>query len=339
MPPTECRISAAPCLRSLLALRTPERASLPNDFTDDGATAAPAPLPFPSVGPQSGNVVAGTSVREQVRQIIQRGAPIAKRVIKSFLDRLAQCRCLGEIDRSPGPVRCDLRPMQGFVRIDVAETGQDALVEEQRFDRSGPSGEQPVQLPTAWEICQSISTKLGDRRFFELDGGVRRHKPESSWINEPKIDAAIQGDDNVGMSDERSVARDEADASRHAEMCHPRNVGVEVCQEELAVATHPNDLLAAQTPHKIGRIGLPPQHPVPCHLYLGDPRSLQRRGHAAAGCFDFWEFGQRRPLLITLGCIRSGRLFGALFRTAATSTDDRALDPELGLEQLGMVRT
>ena len=75
---------------------------------------------------------------------------------------------------SGGPVGGDPGPVEHLVGVDVAEPGQEPLVEQQRLDRHGPAGQAGRQFPAGRQGLERIGTEPAHRavRQFRQQLGV-----------------------------------------------------------------------------------------------------------------------------------------------------------------------
>ncbi len=127
--------------------------------------------------------------------------------------------------------------MERLVRIDVADTGDDPLIEQQRLDGCGPSGKPPLQLGRSGQLVQRIRAEQGQRRFGDLLRCVDGHESEGARIHEADLDPAADAHENVGVERFRIASASQRDAPRHAEVGDPRQIAGQVGEHELPVAS------------------------------------------------------------------------------------------------------
>src|SRR5262249_41497223 len=74
--------------------------------------------------------------------------------------------------------------MQRLARVDVAETGDGALIEEGDLDGDAPVGANPGELSCVEGARQRFRTELSERMTGQASGGQEIHHAEATWIAE-----------------------------------------------------------------------------------------------------------------------------------------------------------
>lgn len=142
-------------------------------------------------------------------------------------DRLQQ-RLPDRGGQTPGPLAGDrprpalgrnARPVQAFADVNVAESGDHALIEQGHFDRPAFAGESRIQRHGVEAVSQRIGSQMGEQfviiQFFGLDQG---HEPEAAGIAKPD-GARIQLEIHMVMGPRRRQAvAENGHPSRHAQV-------------------------------------------------------------------------------------------------------------------------
>ena len=124
------------------------------DPTDGSAGAFSTLLSFAAIDVEARGEIAQLAVG--LREVAQRRAAIANRLLQHFADRRHQAFELRLCDLATGFARMDARAPQRLGHIDIAEPGHDALVEQAQLDRLAASLERRFELRGA---------EIGPERF------------------------------------------------------------------------------------------------------------------------------------------------------------------------------
>ena len=177
--------------------------------------------------------------------------------------------------------------LQRLARIDVAEAGDDALVEERDLQRRTLAGAGASER-RAVEIVASGSVPSTERRVgVEPGRGDQIHHAEAARIVERHHGSARHLEHHVVV--QSRVGMVEPARSRHAEMHEQGLVGRQVGEEILAAARQRPRPSAAQPRREASR-KRPPQIPAP-HQHALEAGAVHHRLELAADRLHFRQFG------------------------------------------------
>src|SRR5579883_868424 len=219
--------------------------------------------------------------------------------------RLGAGRAALQSDRAGRAFRGQPGPVQGFADIDVAEPGDEALVEQRRLERPFAAGEQAGKRGAVQIVAERLETEPFERRgVARLVERLDPHRAEAARIVVDDARAVGEADRHMIMrrifrAGEMEFARRrllpvalDAERPRHAEMHDQSLAAVEMDENVFGAARQLDDRPADQPLDEALRkrraqIG-PRQHDAL------DPRADHRRGEALADGFDFGEFRHGR---------------------------------------------
>ncbi len=121
---------------SLLTSRAEERRPRPHHDPFDRSAAPTTGLPFAPVHPKTFEVSTGPPVRKEIRQVVQRSSSGGDSGLENGLDRGSQLCHFRAAHGAARPGRPDPGPIENLVRVDVAKSGDDPLIEQERLDRA-----------------------------------------------------------------------------------------------------------------------------------------------------------------------------------------------------------
>ena len=196
--------------------------------------------------------------------------------------------------------------MQRLVCVDVAQAGNEGLIQEQRFEKPPPSVQYPVKLlsseipaerlgtealghrfrilsePNTTELARVVESQTGDRTDLWIGSGGRR--PPGRLGQEHKNQAIVLL--------RSPLSRSQLQVAAHPEVDQQTRPGKSNMQEFRSAAYVLYELsldLAFEAADRWSRYG-----PCPPHVSLGNLATDKRRQQSAGYGFDFREF--RHPL-------------------------------------------
>src|SRR3954471_2711102 len=132
----------------------------------------------------------------------------------------------------------DRRPVEGFADIDIAKTGDDALIEQQQFDRGAASCEATFQLP--WRYVERLRTQRLERRpLGEIIGRYEIDRAEPARIVEGQAISFVGLQQQMVVLLEPGVI--DPPASRHAEMKDHRVISIGMNEPIFRAPSKPGD--------------------------------------------------------------------------------------------------
>jgi hypothetical protein len=178
------------------------------------------------------------------------------------------------------------RSEQRLTDIDIAKSGNHALVEQQQFDRSSPAGEPPPQV-TGIKIERFGPKCSKGRPIVEFQGADQVQRAEPTRIVERKAPALVGLDqDMIVLFD---FARIDPPAPGHSKVEHQRIPTIGVDQSIFGAAPQPDDCCARQSLAKIDWER--PSKVRPSSLDTCNSSTLKNPGKSADCGFDFRELG------------------------------------------------
>ena len=197
----------------------------------------------------------------------------------------------------------DARPVQGFGGVDIAHSGDQALVQKQGFHRSPPAGKTRPE-PGRVEIRpERLGAEAAEQPVgVPLRGRHQIHHPEAAGIAEhhpcgrrPPAGTGFQiqhdmvmragaGIGGVGIQDQEPAG--------HAEMGEKGVAAIEGGEQIFAAPLQALDALPGQASGETGRQG--PAQIRPAGGGLRDPPLFEQGGESPADGLDFGEFRHGR---------------------------------------------
>lgn len=146
-------------------------------------------------------------------------------------NRAMQVRGACAADAGGDSARMDARLEEHFVGIDVAETPEESLIQQKRFDTRVPAAQSFDEVEQ--RDAERIGTECGDTRGQGI--GILDAAELSGVVVEQS--AVVEVKDSVGVSRARGI---DEEFSRHAEM-NDEDAEVEFDDDEFAVAADVTD--------------------------------------------------------------------------------------------------
>src|SRR6185295_19105126 len=153
-----------PAARSTLAARAIEGRAATLDKPPDRPAAAAWPT-LAIIGREGLGEVAELAVG--AGEILDRGAAGRDRFVEYVADRRNQPLEPPQRDRAPGPLGMDAGAVQRLAHVNVANPGDDPLVEQQQLDRRGAAGEPALKLARV-EVERLGAERLERRPVLEF---------------------------------------------------------------------------------------------------------------------------------------------------------------------------
>ena len=270
-------------------MRAPVGAPLTYHDAPDRRSALRARLRLLAVDTKPGSELARPTIGQQVGEVVERRSAPPQPCIERRPDRPPQPAQLVGGQRTARPLRGDAGAMQRLVCVDVAQPGDDVLVEEQRLDRCGAAGEQARQVGDPREVGVGVAAETPQRRCCKLLGCVGDDEPERPRVDEPHLDTAADPHHDVGVRALRVASLGQADPAGHTEVRHPCEIAAEVGHEELAVAAEATNGAAGHPGHEVVGVVLAPHHSQASHLGGDDPAACQLGLQETPGPLDLRE--------------------------------------------------
>lgn len=191
-----------------------------------------------------------------------------------------------ERDRTCGSPRIDACAIQGFANIDVAEPGNDMLIEKHELDCGSPPSESPLQF-----VCRKVEGFGAERHEWRPRTKLVRlekiERAEAPRIVECKPSAFLRlYDEMIVLGRLRWI---DTPVTRHSKVKHKRIAAIGLdkaifCSPAKSDHASPNEPLA-----EILRQSTPQVRPP--RLDLRDTAALEDLSQSANGRFDFGQLG------------------------------------------------
>ena len=207
----------------------------------------------------------------------------------------------GRRQRCPKPARVDAGRTTRLVRIDIADTGEDGLVEKEGLQRT--AGRLDGRTP----LGGGGVPRFGAQFAAEEHGraglvGIVGDAAEAAGIAEPQFVAVVERERQVRVVGSHGPGRGDRELTGHAEVDEQDAAIVEFDEQPLAP---PRDGLNATADHMC-----PPRfRPRPTQGLLPRPHGQdspanEERPQIAGDSLDFGEFGHGFSLDIRRGCFK-----------------------------------
>ncbi len=183
-------------------------------------------------------------------------------------------------------MREDAGAEQGLADIDVAEAGDDRLVEQRRLDRGFPAREGVREGGGRKGIVERFGAEAGDQAVGVLRRGRDEiERAEAAGIDEADEGAIVGFEGQVLVRQRGGIDRHPAG---HAEMDQHRQRAVEPHEHVFATAAEAFDAGAGEELHEA--LGDRPAQVGPGEDDPGEAAAFELGGEAAHHGFDFGEF-------------------------------------------------
>lgn len=198
-------------------------AALGNGGTPDPtSTAGRAALTGPSVHPVLALELPGPPVDPDILGIRQRRPPGRDRLSQHLHDRRGQSALSSGPETVATTSRSETSAVADLIGVDVADAGDERLVEEQWFQRATSAPEARSESGEVEAVAKGIRSKarklghlVGYPHWIEdddLSKGSWIHEEHSAPIVKTSVDVGVRGCDGFPI--------DQEDLSAHAEMDH-----------------------------------------------------------------------------------------------------------------------
>jgi len=243
-----------------------------------------------SIHPKLGHVVPGIAIGEEIGEVIEGGPSVGDGNFEHDTDGVEEATEVLDGQIAPTGQRVDPCEVKGLVGIDVPQTGDRALVQQQRLDRCRAAGETVGQPCRRGWIDPGIRPETTDPGVGQVVIVVDRDEPERPRVDELHDGAVVEAGDEVGM---RHLShRVERPPPRHTEMGDHGLAVVETQFEEFALASHLVDTPPLQPGDDLIRGGVVTGGPGVRNLHILEDAAQQRRFQVASGHLDFRKFRQ-----------------------------------------------
>src|SRR5713226_1716249 len=283
-----------------LAFRTKIAASPRYNGSPDGRFASIAVFPFATVRPMVALILSRLALR--IKKVGNGGPAQHNRFLQDILQHAAQCLCLLLAQVGAEPRWMSFCFPQTLIRVDIADTAQHALIQQQCLDPRAPFANSVRKFLFAhFEWIGTESGQLfGKKRFRQIGDAAKTPR-----IGIAQFAPVIQKQANVSVFFQRLPGWTRRDLAGHSQM-HEQRCGrrIPICnsaeflirrrqsqQHEFAVTLHRFDLAARQVLLQRGRIIDKirfTQHD------RKDPPSENRLPQSAGYRFDFGKFRHKK---------------------------------------------
>src|SRR4029077_18985810 len=175
-----------------LALGTKKTASPGDEHSPNHCCAAKTALPFASVSAMAPLIFSRLALG--VKEIGNGGAARQNGFLQDVLQDLAQRRCLLLGELRALPCRMNLCAPQTFVGVDVADSAQDGLIEQQGLDPCAARADALGKFLRAH--LQRISAKVCEL-FSEQRAGEIGNAAEAARIDVAQLASVVQSEPDV----------------------------------------------------------------------------------------------------------------------------------------------
>ena len=221
---------------------------------------------------------------------------------------------------------------EGLVGVDVANAGEEGLIEQQRLEAALPPPEAGAESPQREFVRQGLRAVLAEqvagrrRRRYESAVGlapVHPHAPELAHVAEAQLAAIGQVEDDPHMAVEGSVGGRHEDLAGHLQLDRQGELAAQLEEHELRT---PPDRFDAPARHPTRE--LPGWHAGdgsrPVKAPVGDDRSHDEAAEVAGDGLDLRELRHGRSASWPPSCRRSSTPRRAARRGASRSPSSRA---------------
>ncbi len=188
--------------------------------------------------------------------------------------------------------------MQDLVGVDVADAGDDVLIEQERLEDGAPTGEEPTQRGDVQSVGQWINSEVGQLGELDVDvvGIEDDDLTERARVDEPQRFGrlAVERHDHMGVRWTLRFRRGEQQLPGHAQVDHQRVTGVEGHEQVLAAPLRRQHLRARETVDDLlGRRATDAAQPTDLDTRDRSPDDVRRKAAP-----DGLDLGQLRHQLV-----------------------------------------
>jgi demethylmenaquinone methyltransferase / 2-methoxy-6-polyprenyl-1,4-benzoquinol methylase len=232
--------------------------------------------------------------------VAQRRAAGRDRLAENRADRGDQpCRA-SRADRGGLTAGRQARAIERLAGVNIAEPGDDALVEQRRLYRRQPAGELPCQKRGVEAGAERLRSQHGQERVpGRLATPQIVDRTEAARIVEADEGAIVELDQHMVVRPGRERSGAGGDAARHAEVQQQQTVGVQLDQDVFAAAVERADPRAVEPGREIRRKR--PAQIAAAQQGANDATAADPCREAAPHRFDFRQFGHLPPPFLRLG--------------------------------------
>ena len=264
-----------------LAVRAEVGRPRAEDDAADGGFAAGAGFGLAVVDAVDFLEVAWVSVGVAV--VAEGAAAVVDGAVQDFFDRPRKAADLLTAEAVGGSSRVDAGIEQGFIRVDVADAGEEFLIEQRGFDGAPRLFQQRGEC--FWGEGEGFGTKIGVGGFL---GGKDEESAEAAGVGEAQL-LARYVEDQMGVGEQGRSVTLQGQAAGHAEMDKEAEIVVEGEDDFLAAAVQGLDRAILQ---EIGEVGGRRIDDVGAEeVDGGDLARNDRGGQTADDGFDLGQFG------------------------------------------------
>src|SRR5690606_29593370 len=207
-------------------------------------------------------------------------------------------------DLAGGDERRDACAEQGLADVDVAEPGDDALVQQADLDVLLLAGEGLGQAGAGEGVAERLGTQAGEPRMgLDRVGRDQAHEAEAAGVGEAEAgrgavahgaeaEVLVLAGGGGGLLELAQLFAVEGEAAGHAEVGHPGLAGGQRHEQVFGAAVDALDGRPLEPPGEAIREGEAQVGAVLAHPR--QPRALEHRLQAAADGLDLGEFGHVR---------------------------------------------
>jgi hypothetical protein len=207
---------------------------------------------------------------------------------------------LAGIEARCNSIRAEFGIVQDLVGIDVADTGDHMLIEQQRFQRSLRRPDCRTQVHRLEWVGDRINPE--PREFGKLDVDVAWIKyddfTECAWVHEPGLVSIVQVHDDMRVGRTFGSLGREQHLPTHSEMDHHRITGVEREQQVFAASIDPLDDGVGEASDQ-RTSGSPTNHTFTPYLDINDPSTSEMAVQSSPNGLDLGEFRHRLLVLLS----------------------------------------
>ena len=201
-----------------------------DDDPPDRATAARTRLAGPLVDLQ---VLLHRAVAVGRRVVVDRAAAALDRLAQDRPDIAVQPALVGRPQRPDGPQRMEPRRPQRLVRVDVADAGEERLVEQQRLEPALALAQPPPEIADRERLLERLrsDTREDGRAAHGVDelaghriAAVQPDPPEFADVAEADLAAIGEFQDQAHVRIHRRLGGDDEELPGHLEMDGQRRI-------------------------------------------------------------------------------------------------------------------